>query len=110
METCQCVSAATSTWNVSMTRMRDSRLARTPVRDLPRVEVEWVDAASCHPWQSLADARKDGLVRCWTIGYLVRNTRDIVSLCQARGDNARLGENWSIPRTCVLRIRRLKLV
>lgn len=92
-----------------MTLPRDAKLARvTRARELPLVEVEWRDACTFHPWQSLSDARKDMTLRCWTVGYLVRNSRDRVSLVQSRGEHDKVAEDWTIPRACIVRIRRLR--
>lgn len=90
-------------------RLRDRALAATKdIRALPVVEVTWIDACSVHSWQALEEARKDKLIECKTVGRLVRNDRRVVAVVQSIGDNARVSENWVIPRSCVKRIRVLR--
>lgn len=89
--------------------LRDRALAATKdTRDLPLVEVTWLDACSCHGWQLASDARKDKVIECKTVGRLVRKDRNVVAVVQTVHEDGKVSENWVIPRACVKRIRVLR--
>ena len=78
-------------------------------RDLPLVEVSWVDASSTHGWFTAAEARQEANpVPCLTIGRLVRNDREVTAVAQTVSAEGKFGGLWSIPRQWVKKVRRLR--
>ena len=92
-----------------MGRVKDPHKACS-LKELKRVEITWHDAASRsdHVWDefnALRTQNNDGLVECQTLGYLVRISKRSVTITQTRADNGKLANEWSIPRTSVMRIK-----
>ena len=74
----------------------------------PIVEVEWRDAASTHGWRSPQECKEEsGLVRCSTVGYLVHRDRKELHVLQAVNEHGRVAEEWTIPVSNVIRVRKL---
>ncbi len=72
----------------------------------PRVEVYWRDIVSDSRWASLDDVRTREPVACTTLGYLIRDTADTVTLSHTlSGDD---GDYTTIPRGCITRVVRLR--
>lgn len=79
-------------------------------KQFPIVEITWVDAFShADEWVSLDDFPKDYLVK--TIGYLVRDTKEYVSLAQQIQtvyDDGRMERVMNIPLGCIKERKVLK--
>lgn len=91
-------------------RAADHALATiTDLRQLPIVEVVWLDAtSSSEPWSSLAEARAEALLEMSTVGRLIRCDREVVAVVQTINNNGKVNQNWMIPRTWVIRITELQ--
>ena len=83
--------------------MRDAEHIR------PLVEVVWDDAVTDDTWIKL-DGKEDLPVpeRAYTVGYLIRNCKDYVSVAQTWGlknnGTEEVGNVWTIPRGMVVRM------
>lgn len=90
--------------------LADSTLARLgDLLDHPRVEVHWVDAASSRGWRSRDEARADdAVVACRTMGRLIRNDRQMLTLAQTVSEEGGVGGIWAIPAGWVRKIERLR--
>jgi hypothetical protein len=70
--------------------------------------VEWVDACSSSRWDTIEDAREDSdPIACETTGRLVRADKTCLVLVQTINANGGVGGVWSIPRTWVVKARKL---
>ena len=79
------------------------------LRELKKVEVTWYDAAtgglSWVLFDTLRTSPNDGLMECQTVGYLTKLGKQAITLCQTRAENGKLGNDWSIPRKWIKKIR-----
>ena len=90
--------------------LSDKQLARVKdVRNLPKVEVDWVDSATRGWHRFPSEAREEtGLVQCRSVGYLILKTRKRLTLMQSAGEYGRMGDALSIPASCVKRVKVLR--
>ena len=89
--------------------MKDRTLARTKdLRTLPLVEVTWIDSATDTRWTDFQEARTRKPIECKTAGRLLKSTRDIVQVAASINKLSHVGDQTTIPRTCVKSIRRLR--
>lgn len=78
------------------------------MRRFPRVEVEWVDSVTASSnWSTLRDLKRDGARRCTSVGYLVNETEDVLTLAQSLGydeieEAEEFGQPITIPRVALL--------
>jgi hypothetical protein len=78
------------------------------VKKKPIVEVWWLDSHGVEqPWHKLADSPSHDAGACKTVGYLMERGKYFVVLAQSIGDDE-YGGPLSIPRGCIVKIRRLK--
>lgn len=76
-----------------------------PSAGQPLVEVYWIDSFATHGWSAPVEGYHPGTL--WTsVGYLLRNSRREVVICQSKDPWGKTGENLTIPRSCVRWIRR----
>ena len=68
------------------------------LRELPIVRVRWVDAAANTSWGTLEQKRKLDGIKCSTVGYLTKNTREIVQVVATINDEGDLSDTVTIPR------------
>lgn len=78
-------------------------------KDLPIVEVEWVDSCSHGKWTSREYYEKETVSVCRSVGYLLVKDRIQIQVLQSQDETSeQVADSISIPRTAVLRVRRLK--
>ena len=55
---------------------------------MTKVYLEWLDAYSADPWQSFDNAKKscEELCVCYTIGWLLEETEEHITICHTRND------------------------
>ena len=72
---------------------------------MKRVEVWWTDAAHHHPgdW---GDAPKNPRCTVRTVGFLLSDKRDHLTLAQSRQGESFTGV-FTIPTACVVKVKRL---
>lgn len=77
---------------------------KTPVPVL----IEWIDAASDDgSWTPMTQA--GGLVRCFSVGYVVKETKRQITLVQTIClDTMNMSGQVAIPKGCIVRRRRMK--
>jgi hypothetical protein len=90
--------------------MTAGRERSAPVK---RVEVRWLDTVALnHGWQSPRTYRRrarGAMRKMRTCGYLMRKTRSLVLVANSRmAGNGNVDYVMSIPRSQVIRIRRLR--
>ena len=80
------------------------------------VEVEWEDATTTHGWQQ-KDQAANASDKCRTVGYLLKETKQGVSLTDARVDDrgdpagvvsSSYGCTQFIPRSAIRKMRTLR--
>lgn len=92
----------------TVSRLQDRTLKKVKaVRDLPKVEVSWIDARSFGAWMPRSEARKKKLVETWTVGRLAKNTKSHVVVAQNVNDMDDLSDIILIPKGCVKSIKEL---
>lgn len=74
---------------------------------MPRiiVEIEWWDASGSHGWFERVE--DDLLVRCHTVGYLLRVTSDAVIVTRGYNESDGHMDPLAIPRGNVISARKL---
>ncbi len=85
-------------------------MSKRPYKKNEILEIIWDDAATTQNWHSpniknLKD--NDGLVRCNTIGYFVRQTKKAIQVTQGYSTSD-LKDTQAIPASTIRKIRRLK--
>ncbi len=71
------------------------------------VKVDWIDSCTEHGWQR-ASKNSGGLIRCTSVGYIVRKNKREITLAQSKSSMGNVGELISIPMTCVKEIKTLE--
>jgi len=76
------------------------------------LKIDWIDSASEHGWLSTQEIKElEGVAKCQTVGYLVKETKELISIAQNRStDNTHypFGEIITIPKVAVIKRRELK--
>lgn len=81
--------------------------------DCPLVIIRWQDSRQpCGHWRFLSALPETSAVEVATVGWLVKNTADVVVVCQNVGDlahpeKAQASGIMTIPTRCVLSVERL---
>lgn len=79
--------------------------------DLPIVLIEWIDSAQAAPgWQWLNELETPPLIRCTSVGFLVRDNDEekcVAVSMGGNGDSRQVSGVISIPARSVLRMVRL---
>lgn len=71
------------------------------------VMVEWEDSATNYGWHRLST--DDSISYCVSVGMICREDEKQVTLAQSRSDCGNISETISIPRSCIRRMRMLKI-
>jgi len=69
--------------------------------------VEWEDSSSITGWHVLSDY--DSSCKCVSVGLLCREDKKSITLTASKSDSGNYDTTISIPRTCVKKIRYLKV-
>ncbi len=82
-------------------------------RKCPLVLIEWEDSRQPSPhWRMLHDMEEPDISRCASVGWLVRDTKEMKALAQNVGDrdykHGQVGGVMAIPTRCVIKITKLK--
>ncbi len=79
------------------------------------VHVEWADASgsTSTTWKDVWGHDFEGTYRCWTVGWLVAESRTHVHIVSSFGnideaDNEQFSSTFAIPKGMILRMLRLK--
>jgi hypothetical protein len=74
------------------------------------VEVTWEDSATRAAWHSLEEAKGDKFLVIKTLGYLVNDVPQKVTVAASIDDkeHADVGDVTTIPKSCIKRIKRLR--
>jgi hypothetical protein len=72
-----------------------------------RVEIEWEDASLIRGWAGRGDREDESLMRCFTMGYLLKGDRRTVRVVMSCSEVGSVAECLVIPRSTIRRIRRL---
>ena len=73
-----------------------------------RVEVSWVDASCVQGWHGPREALEHMPMPVKTLGYLVRKTKDFISVTQTQTEDSGRANTMAIPLSWVKKIRTLK--
>jgi hypothetical protein len=78
------------------------------VKKRPIVEVWWLDSHAWErPWIEMDQRPPHSAAACKSVGYLIEKDKHFVIVSQSMGDDE-YGGAFSIPRGCIVKIRRLK--
>ncbi len=72
------------------------------------VLVEWVDSASCSGWHRLS-LESDCICSCVAAGLLCHEDEKQGVITYSKSDSGNIAETISIPKSCIKRIRQLKV-
>lgn len=76
------------------------------------LQIDWIDSASEHGWLSTSEVEnRPTVAHCQTVGYLVKETKDVVSIAQNRdmdGTHYPFGEIITIPKVAIKKKKILK--
>ena len=67
--------------------------------------VEWLDASSTDPWTDIKDL--EGTVRCCSVGFVVKRTKDYISLASTWEGTEQACVVIHIPNKMILRKRKV---
>ncbi len=72
--------------------------------------VDWDDAAHTDGWRHVERIAKDTPIRCRTVGFVMSETADKLTLAQSLSlENSTGSEAMTIPKSLIRRRRRLRL-
>ena len=77
--------------------------------DMKLVMVEWEDSAFINGWLSRQQAQDCDVSHCVSIGIVVRDDDNVVAISLGVSDNGNVCDGISIPKSCIKRIRELKV-
>ena len=69
--------------------------------------VEWDDSSTCVGWHRLSS--EDDISHCISTGLLCKETEKSITLTISKSELGSIAETISIPRSCIKRIRRLRV-
>ena len=72
------------------------------------VLIEWEDSSSYGGWHRVMP-ELDSISNCISIGILCQDSPKYVVLSQSKSDSGNYGDTISIPKSCIKRIRYLKV-
>jgi hypothetical protein len=75
---------------------------------LPIVVVTWVDAHTSHGWEGVDEADAEGST-CYTVGFLIRSSRDAITVASSSDRNGNYNSRITIPRGMVRTIKRMRI-
>ena len=73
----------------------------------PILIVEWYDASSTDPWTDIKDL--EGTVRCVSIGFVVKRTKDYISLASTWDGGEQVCTVIHIPHKMIIRKRKVSV-
>jgi hypothetical protein len=73
------------------------------------VLVEWRDSCFDEGWKTQKRALRHSTSNCRTIGFLLKNKRDSVTVVESQSDTGHVDAVMAIPRGCITKITRLKV-
>ena len=73
------------------------------------VIVEWVDSAFMQGWMSKEHAKEHNYSRITSVGILLKETKDYITIVQSVSDKGDAGDDLTIPRCALERIRILRV-
>lgn len=86
-------------------------MSRRPYKVDEILEIEWDDAATTQNWHSpdcKGLKKNDGLSRCNTVGYFLRETKRSIQVSKCHADDADRSDTQSIPIHSIRKVRRLR--
>ena len=72
------------------------------------VIIEWEDSCSQSGWHPM-DISYEGTSHCITLGLKVAETENFITVAPSRSGNIRVCDSLSIPKSCIKRIRYLRI-
>jgi hypothetical protein len=78
----------------------------TKKKDLTVVHIEWIDSCSNSGWRN---PEEDGISHIHSVGLLVREQPEYVTLSSSKGEYGKYSDMMSIPRSCITRMKKLKV-
>jgi len=76
--------------------------------DLKKVLVTWVDSAGTAHWDDIKEAEELEPVICETIGFLVKETKDYITVVQSYANQEGVMHALSIPKVAVTKKKFIK--
>ncbi len=74
-------------------------------RKRPLVMLVWVDPTVRGGWKTPEEAEKAAVCECISVGFLIRRTRDQVTIANSLGaGEACYGEPFTLPKACVRKL------
>ena len=70
-------------------------------------EVLWVDSTTLDGWMDISQAKELTPIPCKSVGYLVSRTGKCTNLTQSTGNGTRVNGTISIPKGCIVAVRKL---
>ena len=71
--------------------------------------VGWSDTGVVHGWRCNEDASKDGFANCQSVGILVAETEDKITITLGISDQGLVLDCMTIPKGCIKSIKELRL-
>jgi hypothetical protein len=71
------------------------------------VEVEWVDSCYHQGWQDTDIAKNKQVSRCSSVGYVIRDDKDQLTIAQGMTSNDNVGDMVAIPRVSIIKVTTL---
>lgn len=94
-----------------MKLLRDSQLQKIikkDLRNLPIVQINWVDAATDRGWKPLEEHRQSGVAPTRSVGWLSKNNSKEIQVVQSISEFGTAGDPITIPKSWMLSYRVLK--
>ena len=92
------------TWKSAYENKKQGRDVPKKVKKLAPIQVTWID--SCAPldiWRDVPDASKIRCVKMMTLGYLLREDKESISVVNTAGENGQVGGLIVIPKCSILK-------
>ena len=71
--------------------------------------IEWVDSFSEGGWGKI-DHFNLGTPICKSIGFVMKNDKDVISISQSHSEFENFGDVISIPKRCILKTKVIKMI
>lgn len=86
-----------------------SGINKTDIRKTPKVYVEWIDSYATRGWTHESDLRSDdSFASCIvSIGFLVKNTKEFVTISTSVSTNGNLMDPLTIPKVAIKTLKKL---
>ncbi len=73
------------------------------------VRVEWVDSAFAQGWMDIEQAKNHTISHCTSVGILVHQDDEKITIMQSLSDKQDAGDGITIPKCSIKRMRMLKV-